>query len=126
MINFKQEPTFSTKEITSEIASDIYALIKTYGDADSAYKEKGNSDIEPEHFKIVNDELQRLASEISLMKSGGKILEPAYPATYKEDGEIDEEEVPAVYLDGSVKENLVPYLSSELLDINQVLTDLYE
>jgi len=81
MINFNPEPTTSTPEITSEIAMAIYDLIKEYGDVDKAYKCKGNSDFDPEHFTQTNNELERLASLISQMQSGAYVLEPSYPAT---------------------------------------------
>lgn len=125
MINFNPEPTTSTQPITSEIAQEIYVLIKEFGDVDKAYKMKGNSDYEPEHFAQTNNELERLVGLISTMKSDAYIIEPAYPAEYDEEGNVTAEEVPAVYLDGSSKANLLPYLSSELLDVEVVLNDFY-
>jgi hypothetical protein len=121
---FKTEPTFSTPEITPEIAQSIYALIKEFGDADKAYKLKGNSDFEPEHFPIVEKEIERLASEINSRMSGSYLLEPAYPATYTEEGEIDEEAVPAVYYEATTKTKLIEDVSSDLLDVETLLDDL--
>ena len=118
MINYKEKPTFSTPEITPEIAQTIYGLIKKYGDADSAYKQKGNSDYEPEHFDKVQEELNRLGNQILQMKSGSYVIEAGYPATEKE------EAVPAIYLDPEKPELFKNYLTSELLDIDTLLIDL--
>jgi len=98
---FTQQPTFSTLEITPEIAQSIYALIKEFGDADKAYKLKGNSDFEPEHFPIVEKEIERL-----------------------EEGEINEEAVPAVYYEATTKTKLIEDVSSDLLNVETLLNDL--
>ena len=118
MINFNEQPTTSTAEITPVIAGEIYALIKEYGDADKAFKLKGNSDYEPEHFAIVQAELDRLGGLLASMKAGSYIIEPEYPATETE------EAVPAVYLDPEDTKSFKNYLSSELLNIDTLLIDL--
>ncbi len=121
---FKTEPTFSTPEITPEIAQAIYGMIKEYGDADSAYKSKGNSDYEPEHFEIVDKELERLVNQLNSMKSGSYIIEPAYPAVYDDEGNITEEAVEAVYLDAEATDTYTNYLTSELLNVETLIADL--
>ena len=45
-MEFTEQPTNSTPALTAEVAQTIYGLIKTYGSADRAYKDKGNSDYE--------------------------------------------------------------------------------
>ena len=62
-MEFKTQPTNSTPALTAEVAQEIYGLIKTYGSADRAYKDKGNSDYEPEHFNIVDKEIDRIVRE---------------------------------------------------------------
>lgn len=121
MINFNPEPTTSTPELTSEVAQAIYALIKTHGDADKAYKLKGNSDFEPEHFTETVKEAERIFSEIAILKSGTKVMKEAVYET-NEEGEqtiVSEAEyfVPENDLD------ILSQLSSDLLDCEQLLID---
>lgn len=123
MINFNPEPTTSTPEITSEIAQVIYALIKEYGDADKAYKLKGNSDYEPKHFTETAQEAERLFNEMSLYASGGKILQEGTPEVYGEDGEIETEAIPPTYYTLTTEEDFKAQFSSDLLDVNTVYTD---
>ena len=60
---FKPEPIFINEELTKAKAMDIYALIKQYGDSDSAYKNQPNSAYPYAHFVIVDNELSRIYSE---------------------------------------------------------------
>ncbi len=124
MINFNPEPVVSTPVLTPQVAQEIYALIKLHGNVDSAYKLKGNSDFEPSHFAQVQDELNRLGGQILQMKAGSYIIEPGYPARHNEEGEVEEEAVAPVYLDPEKKALFKNYLTSELLDIDTLLTDL--
>lgn len=123
MINFNPEPTTSTPELTSEIAQAIYTLIKTHGDADKAYKLKGNSDYEPEHFTQTANEIERLFNEMNRYASGSVVLEAGTPATYNEEGEIETEAVEPVYFTPTTETNFKEQFSSDLLDVNIVYTD---
>ncbi len=58
------------------------------GDVDKAYKLKGNSDYEPEHFSQTAEEAERLFNEMNRYASGSVILTEGTPAVYGEDGEI--------------------------------------
>jgi len=60
---FKPEPIFVNEELTKAKAMEIYALIKQYGDSDSAYKNQPNSAYPYAHFVIVDNELSRIYSE---------------------------------------------------------------
>lgn len=122
MINFNPEPTTSTPELTSEVAQAIYALIKTHGDADKAYKLKGNSDYEPEHFTETVEEAERLFNEMSEY-SNGKMIEEGTPAVYGEDGEIEVEAVEPTYYTLTTESDFKAQFSSDLLDVNEVYTD---
>lgn len=121
MINFNPEPTTSTPEITSEVAQAIYTLIKTHGDADKAYKLKGNSDYEPEHFTAVDREVDRIVRELNEFKAG-KLLQ-AEVSHIDESGEkvIDSE---AVYYEYTTDEDLALQVSSDYLDVSLIITDI--
>jgi hypothetical protein len=122
-MEFNEQPTNSTPALTAEIAGQVYDLIKQYGDADKAYKLKGDSSIDPEHFTAVDAEGDRLIGEINTLMSGGKVITPAVPAVVGEDGEITSEAVPAVYYEPTTEANLLAQLSSDLLDVEDVLDD---
>ena len=76
-----------------------------------------------EVFEIVNKEGDRIINEIMSKENGTFIVEPAYPATYNEDGSIKEEAVPAVYFDASDTNFLINSLTSDLLDVATVYAD---
>ena len=60
----------STPDITTEIANGIYGLMKTYGNADRAFKNQNNSEYDLSHFGIVDREIDRIFSLISSLLSG--------------------------------------------------------
>ena len=118
---FKEQPTNSTTELTSEIAGQVYDLIKEYGDADKAYKLKGDSAIDPEHFVAVSNEVDRIVRELNEFKNG-KLLQ-AEVSHYTEEGEkvIDSE---AVYYEYTTDEDLALQVSSDLLDVSTIINDI--
>lgn len=122
-MDFTQKPTNSTPELTAELAMIVYNKIKEAGNADLAYKAQVDSLLEPEWFDIVNKEGDRIINEIMSKENGTFIVEPAYPATYNEDGSIKEEAVPAVYFDASDTNFLINSLTSDLLDVATVYAD---
>ncbi len=122
MIDFNKKPTTSTPKITSKVAKEIYDLIKEYGDADKAYKMKGNSDYEPEHFKEVEIEAEKVMAEIALLKSGTKVISEAEYELDEKTGEnvITKE---AKYFVAKDDLDILSQLSSTLLDCEQLLED---
>ena len=120
-MDFNDKPTFSTPALTAEVAQEIYALIKEHGSADKAYKEKGNSDYEPEHFDLVNKEADRIVRELREYKNG-KLLQ-AEVSHFTEDGEkvIDSE---AVYYEYTTDADLIEQISSDYLDVATIYNDL--
>jgi hypothetical protein len=120
-MDFNEQPTNSTPALTAEIAGQVYNLIKEYGDADKAYKLKGDSLIDPEHFSLVDKELDRIVKELREYKAG-KLLE-AEESHFDEEGNkvIDKE---AVYYEYSTDEDLALQVSSEYLDVMTIIEDV--
>lgn len=119
---FKVEETKNTlPELTAEIAQGIYTEAKKGKDQTQIFL---SNDYLNEHIIEVFNEIKRLEKEILSKVSGSYLIEKRYPATYKEDGTIDEEAVPAVYFDASTKTVLLESLSSDLLDVSVVLDDV--
>lgn len=122
MIDFNKKPTTSTPKITSKVAKEIYDLIKEYGDADKAYKMKGNSDYEPEHFKEVEIEAEKVMADITLLKSGTKVIKDAEYSVNEKTGEIVITKE-AEYFVAKDDLDVLSQLSSKLLDCEQILID---
>lgn len=122
MVDFNEQPTSSTPELDASTAQEIYALIKQHGDIDKAYKNKGNSLYEPEHFKQVDKEADRLFNEMSRYANGNVLLEPEQSHFDEESGEkvIDSE---AVYYALSTETDFKSQFSSDYLDVNTVYSD---
>lgn len=120
-MEFKEQPTNSTSALTAEIAGQVYNLIKEYGDADKAYKLKGDSLIDPEHFTAVDREVDRIVRELNEFKAG-KLLQ-AEVSHIDESGEkvIDSE---AVYYEYTTDEDLALQVSSDYLDVSLIITDI--
>ena len=112
----------STPVLTSDIAGEIYALIKLEGNADLAFKNQENSQYEPEHFKEVDNEADRLFKEMNKYAYGRVLLEAEQSHYDEETGEkvIDSE---AVYYSLTTETNFKSQFSSELLDVNTVYND---
>ena len=121
-MDFNEQPTNSTPALTAEIAGQIYNLIKEHGDADKAYKLKGDSSIDPEHFVLVDKEIDRIVKELNEFKSG-KLLEAEEFHYDEETGEkvIDKE---AVYYEYSTDEDLAEQVSSDYLDVATIIEDV--
>jgi hypothetical protein len=120
-MEFNEQPTNSTPALTAEIAGQVYNLIKQFGDADKAYKLKGHSLIDPEHFSLVDKEIDRIVRELREYKAG-KLLE-AEEFHYDEEGNkvIDKE---AVYYTYTTDEDLALQVSSEYLDVMTIIEDV--
>jgi hypothetical protein len=117
-MDFNAQPTNSTPALTSEIAGQVYNLIKQFGDADKAYKMKGDSAIDPEHFDLVNKELDRIVSELNLYKNGSKLLTAA---EYGAEGNLTKE---AVYYQYTTDADLAKQVSSEYLNVATIIEDV--
>jgi hypothetical protein len=121
-MEFKTQPTNSTPALTAEIAGQVYNLIKQYGDADKAYKLKGDSVIDPEHFEAVDKEIDRIVRELNEYKNG-KLISAEVSHIDEETGEkvIDSE---AVYYEYTTDEDLANQVSSDYLDVSLIITDI--
>jgi len=117
-MDFNAQPTNSTPDLTAEIAGQVYVLIKQFGDADKAYKMKGDSAIDPEHFELVNKELDRIVSELYLYRNGSKLLNSA---VYDEEGNLISE---AVYYQYTTDEDLALQVTSEYLSVSIIIEDV--
>jgi hypothetical protein len=120
-MDFNAQPTNSTPALTAEIAGQVYELIKQFGDADKAYKLKSDSSIDPEHFSLVDKEIDRIVKELREYKAG-KLLE-AEEFHFDEEGNkvIDKE---AVYYEYSTDEDLALQVSSDYLDVAAIIEDV--
>ena len=120
-MDFNEQPINSTPALTAEIAGQVYALIKQYGDADKAYKMKGDSSIDPEHFVLTNAEADRIVKELNEFKNGKLLSAEEYH--YNEQGEkvVDKE---AVYYKYTTDEDLIAQVSSDYLDVATILSDM--
>jgi hypothetical protein len=120
-MDFNEQPTNSTPALTAEIAGQVYELIKQFGNADKAYKLKCDSSIDPEHFDLVDKELDRIVKELREYKAG-KLLE-AEEFHFDEEGNkvIDKE---AVYYEYSTDEDLALQVSSDYLDVMTIIEDV--
>lgn len=121
-MDFTNKGTSSTPELTSEIAEAIYGEIKTHGNADLAFKAQTDSIHEPEHYKLVDKEADRIVKELNEFKNG-KLLEAEESHYDEESGEkvVDKE---AVYYEYTTDEDLIAQVSSDYLDVETVFNDL--
>jgi len=118
---FKTIKTINTlATLTSKKAQEIYVGLQTK-DANRLFLE---DNIPTEYTVAVEKEINRLESEMVSKMAGSYILEPSVPATYTEDGEIDEKAVPAVYYAVTTEDALKKGMSSDLLDIPTLVTDV--
>jgi len=122
MVDFTTKGGNSTPELTAEIAGNIYALIKQEGNADLAFKSQESSQYEPEHFKLVDKEVDRLFKEMNKYAYGRVLLEPEEYHFDEETGEkvIDSE---AVYYNLTTETDFKNQFSSDILDVNTVYND---
>jgi len=122
-MNYTTKPTSSTPELTSTVAKAIYTLIKTHGTADNAFKAQADSLYDPEHFKAVDGEIDRIVSELNSFASG-KIVTPEVPAEYDEEGNVTKEAIPAVRYQLTTESKLKSQVSSTLLNVGDILNDI--
>ena len=102
MLEFQQEPTFSTAPLTVELGTAIYNLIKTEWWIQNAIKA---SVYDPENIIAIEKEVERIVS----LRWQTYVSEPA---TYDEEWNVLTEEV-----------RLPVEIASEIIDVNLVLED---
>jgi hypothetical protein len=105
----------STPIFTAQIAEQVCILIRTYGNADLAFKNQGDSGIDYTHFNLTNDECNRIVAEITQHMTGSKLITPE---VYGEDGILIS---PAIYYIPSTQEDLLSQISSDYLQVSQLL-----
>ena len=120
MLFNKTKTTNTLPALTAEKAQEIYVGLQTK-DANRLFLE---DNIPTEYTVQVEKEINRLESEIILKVSGRFLLEAKIPATYTEKGEIDKAEVPAVYFKLTTKAALIKTVSSELLNLDTLCSDI--
>lgn len=122
MVEFNTVPTSNQKPLDATDAQEIYGLIKQYGDADKAFKNKSGSALEPQHFPTVSKEADRLFKEMNRYASGNVVVTPEQSHFDEETGEkiIDQE---AEYYTLSTESDFKAQFTSDLLDVNEVYND---
>lgn len=115
----------STPELTKTIGNTLLNMIVQYGNSDLAFKNQPNSEYEPEHFKIIDKEIERLFKEINKLCSGTYLITPRQVHIDEETGEtvVDQE---AVYYTPSTKTDLKTMFESDYLDDTLVLRTFVE
>ena len=113
-------PINTLPTLTSIQAMGIYELLKTK-DGNTLFLE---SNIATEYTEQVQAEINKLESEMVSKMSGSYELTAKIPAVYDEEGEILTEEVPATYYVVTTETALKASMSSDLLDIDTVVTDV--
>lgn len=67
MIDFTKRGSTFTPELTPEIAQNACNLIIKHGNADLAFKNQQDSAIDPEHFILVDKEIERIVKGINII-----------------------------------------------------------
>jgi len=122
MVDFNLTPTSNQAELTAVDAQLIYGLIKEFGDADKAFKNKHGSDLEPQHFPIVSKEADRLFVEMSRYATGNVILE-AEVSHFDVDSNEMVIDSPTVYYKLTTETDFKAQFTSDLLDVEEVYKD---
>ena len=106
--------------LESTNAMEIYEALKSK-DGNRLFLE---DNIATEYTEQVQAEINKLESEMVSKMSGSYELTAKIPAVYDEEGEILTEEVPATYYVVTTETALKASMSSDLLDIDTVVTDV--
>ena len=99
---------------------EIYVALKTK-DGNRLFLE---DNIATEYTEQVQAEINKLESEMVSKMSGSYELTAKIPAVYDEEGEILTEEVPATYYVVTTETSLKASMSSKLLTVDTVVTDV--
>ena len=106
--------------LTAATAQSIYVLLKTK-DANMMFLE---DNIPTEYTVQVEKEMRKLEAEYMSKVSGTYLLTASIPATYDDEGEVDTEVVPAVYFALTTKAALLKTMSSEILNLETLCSDI--
>ena len=106
--------------LTAEMAQSIYELLKT-NDINTLFLEQN---IPTEYSSKVSKEINKLENEMVSKMNGSFELTARVPATYDDEGEIVDEEVPATYFKVTTEKALKGSMSSVILDIPTIVTDV--
>ena len=106
--------------LTAKTAQSIYELLKTH-DINTLFLEQN---IPTEYSAQVQNEINRLESEMVSKMNGSFELTARVPVTYDEEGEIVDKEISATYYKVTTEKALKESMSSELLDIPTIVTDV--
>jgi len=113
-------PINTLPALDSTHAMEIYVALKTK-DGNRLFLE---DNIATEYTEQVQAEINKLESEMVSKMNGSYELTAKIPAVYDEEGEILTEEVPATYYVVTTEIALKASMSSDLLDIDTVVTDV--
>ena len=113
-------PINTLPALDSTHAMEIYVALKTK-DGNRLFLE---DNIATEYTEQVQAEINKLESEMVSKMNGSYELTAKIPAVYDEEGEILTEEVPATYYVVTTETALKASMSSDLLDIDTVVTDV--
>jgi len=113
-------PINTLPALDSTHAMEIYVALKTK-DGNRLFLE---DNIATEYTEQVQAEINKLESEMVSKMSGSYELTAKIPAVYDEEGEILTEEVPATYYVVTTETSLKASMSSKLLTVDTVVTDV--
>jgi len=113
-------PINTLPALDSTHAMEIYVALKTK-DGNRLFLE---DNIATEYTEQVQAEINKLESEMVSKMNGSYELTAKILAVYDEEGEILTEEVPATYYVVTTEIALKASMSSDLLDIDTVVTDV--
>ena len=113
-------PINTLPALDSTHAMEIYVALKTK-DGNRLFLE---DNIATEYTEQVQKEISILESEMVSKMSGSYVLTPKVLATYDDEGEVLTKEVPATYYIVTTEAALKASMSSDLLDVSTVVTDV--
>ncbi len=116
----KTKETNILSALEKEKAMEIYELLKTK-DANTLFLE---DNIPTEYTKQVEKELKRLESEMVSKMNGSFELTAKIPAEFDEEGIETKAEVPATYYIVTTETALKESMSSDIIDIPTLVTDI--
>lgn len=126
MLTQKIQPTCSTKELTSELAQEIYTAIKANGWSwEKAFTAK-DTNFDFSNCKAVSSLIAQVENAITTRMNGRFVITPAVPPVIDpETQEVIEEGKDAVYFVPSTEKALVASIESQL-DVATVVADILE
>jgi len=114
MLFKRKKAIYKEPELTKEIASDIYELLKT----ENMQSIRLNYGYRMEHIKAVKKEAKRIEAEM-INKMSGKY--PLTPPSFDEEGNVL---TPAEYYIPTTQAHIKNSITSDLLDVATVVNDI--